>query len=152
MGASIAQSCPAVIGRPGTYWNDLMQLGSLVSTISVMAVLVSGCATATRDENPQTVVCSPDLYAPLRFSEGLDTLSTSFAGSLGFATRATTMCNILSVQVVGLPQPGSETLPARRAAVVLSVLQGFGVPYPTFLLGDARAQAQPFISIEAEPK
>lgn len=119
----------------------------------VVTLLAGACATApARSPQPgKRQICSEG-FAPLRFIPDRAALDPSFAKVADWPAEAAARCRINSLAVVGLPEPSSESLAGRRAASVLAVLEAFGVPRPTFDLGDEEAQRNPVLVIDAAPR
>jgi len=88
----------------------------------------------------------------LYFREGSAALDPLFAKVLDWPARAAGSCRLVSLTVRGLPDPSSETLAGRRAAAVVAAFAGFGIPAPTFELGDADDQANPTFQMNALPR
>lgn len=118
------------------------------------ATVISLGACATPGTSPTTpvarVICS-DGFAPLSFTPGADTLDPFFAKVIDWPARAARQCGSLTLTVRGLPDPGEDSLGARRAANVARALQGFGAPAPTFVPGDQDDQDNPSLEVHARP-
>lgn len=113
--------------------------------------LIAGC-TQTAQSLPGNArpSCSEGI-APLYFREGSPALDPLFAKVLDWPARAAAGCRVVTITVRGLPNPSDETLAGKRAASVVAAFQGFGVPAPTFELGDADDQASPVFQMDARP-
>ena len=121
-----------------------------VLKLMVVGVSLAGCAHV-ESAAPAPPACGSG-FAPLRFAEGKASLEPGFAHALLWSSRMASDCQVSSVRIVGLPPPSDGTLAGQRSATVAAVLQGFGLPTPTFEFGGPEAQASPQLAIDAIPR
>lgn len=118
--------------------------------LAIACAVMAGCAPVN-DIQPIDRSCR-DGFAPLRFADGSASLAPDFTKALEWTAEMGSNCEIRTLTVVGLPDPSSESLAGRRSTAIAAVLRGFGLPTPTFDPGDAEAQAEPQLVIEAVPR
>lgn len=117
------------------------------------ALTLVGCATKPHvpeqavSERP---VCTNGILA-LYFMEDAAALAARLARGLEWPARAIAECPGATFKVIGLPQPSAATLQGQRATSLVKALRAFGVPQPTFELGDGNDQARPVLEILARP-
>lgn len=102
--------------------------------------------------NSESAFKCGDGFASIYFQEGSRYLSPISSRSLWWPATSALQCSVTLVKVTGLPMPGTDTLAAQRAAVLVSVMKGYGLPEPAFELGDEDDQSRPQIEIRATAK
>ena len=117
------------------------------------ALTLAGCATKPPLPEPavsERPVCTNGILA-LYFIEDASALAARLTRQLEWPARAIAECPGATFKVIGLPSPSSASLQGRRAESVVQALHAFGVPQPSFELGDAHDQARPALEILARP-
>ncbi len=116
----------------------------LTLTLAGCATKVPVVTTAREQRNP----CANGILA-LYFKEEAASLRPSVP--MEWPARAIEECPGATFKVIGLPSPSSTSLQGQRAESVTLALRAFGIPQPTFELGDANDQARPVLEILARP-
>ncbi|WP_296172197.1 hypothetical protein [uncultured Brevundimonas sp.] len=112
---------------------------------------LAGCATkppiamtASAQRNP----CTNGILA-LYFKDEAASLRPSV--SMEWPAWAMEECPGAAFKVIGLPEPSAASLQGRRAESIALALRAFGIPQPSFELGEAEDQARPVLEVLARP-